>query len=87
MKKKTVQNNPFLSEEISVVRHNRKQNAIFHKTAGWVNTEKLMKIEINKSQIEIKQIQSKSKGHRLIDVNGKIIAVHDVVILCNLFKV
>ena len=81
--KKTVQNNPFLSEEISVVRHKSMQNAIFHKTAGWVNTERLLNLEINKSQIEIKQIQSKSTGHRLIDVNGKIIANHDVVILCN----
>jgi glycine/D-amino acid oxidase-like deaminating enzyme len=81
--KKTVQNNPFLFEEISVVRHKSEQNAIFHKTAGWVNTERLLNLEINKSQIEIKQIQSKSTGHRLIDVNGKIIANHDVVILCN----
>ena len=81
--KKTVQNNPFLSEEISVVHHKSEQNAIFHKTAGWVNTERLLNLEINKCQIEIKQIQSKSTGHRLIDVNGKIIADHDVVILCN----
>jgi len=81
--KKTVQNNPFLSEEISVVRHKSMQNAIFHKTAGWINTDRLLNLEINKSQIEIKQIQSKSTGHRLIDVNGKIIANHDVVILCN----
>jgi hypothetical protein len=81
--KKTVQNNPFLSEEISVVRHKSEQNAIFHKTAGWVSTDRLLNLEINKSQIEIKQIQSKPTGHRLIDVNGKIIANHDVVILCN----
>jgi len=81
--KKTIQNNPFLSDEISVVRHKSMQNAIFHKTAGWVNTERLLRLEINKSQIEIKQIQLKSTGHRLIDVNGKIIADHDVVILCN----
>ena len=81
--KKTVQNNPFLFEEISVVRHKSMQNAIFHKTAGWVNAIGLLKLKINKSQIQINQIQSKSSGHRLIDVNGKVIADHDIVILCN----
>jgi hypothetical protein len=81
--KKTVQNNPFLSNEISITRYKNEKDAIFHKTAGWVNAESLLKLNINKFQIEIKQIQSKSSGHQLIDVNGKVIASHDVVILCN----